>query len=598
MDGTAVIVRTLDGPVFSRVLRAGALKVMREQETLNRINVFPVRDADTGANLAATLQAAAARVGTACAEGIGDAARAAADGALEGARGNSGAIFAQFLHGLAGAVELRDHVDREQFAVAAGLGTDAAWSALQDPREGTIRSVLRAWSRELASRANEEEFAAMMHAGLVAARGALAETEHQLKVLAVNHVVDAGGQGFVYFLEGLMDALHGRSVQWEPTEAPARGLPPFSDPHEEVDDRYRFCSEALIAPRDDVLSREAVTAAVRGLGESLVVAGGERRLRVHLHTNEPQRFLAELATIATIERSKVDDMVLQQLAGRTATVALVTDSTSDLPEDEAFRLGLVKVPLTLTVGDGEFLDGVDITPEGFVARLQASAAVPRSSQPAVADFAATYRRLLEYREGVLSVHIAGAMSGTVRAARTAAREVDPGRVRVIDSCSVSVGAGLVLEAAGEAVAAGAGLDEAAAVAERAVADVRVFGTVTSLDFAVRGGRVSPRLARTLDRLRLAPIIVFDETGKAGKGGVALGFERALDGLVKRAVRFAGGAPARAMVVYTGVRADAYRVAGRLEDVLGGEVPVVRAGAVLTTHVGLGSVTVAVRRLPA
>jgi fatty acid-binding protein DegV len=106
------------------------------------------------------------------------------------------------------------------------------------------------------------------------------------------------------------------------------------------------------------------------------------------------------------------------------------------------------------------------------------------------------------------------------------------------------------------------------------------------------------MARTLKRLHLAPIIVFDETGKAGKGGAALGFDRALNALVKRALKFAGGAPARAMVVHSGDQAGADFVAARLAEHLGGEVPVVRAGAVLTTHVGVGAVSVAVRRLPA
>ena len=589
---------TLDGPAFSRAVRDGALAVMREQELLNRINVFPVHDSDTGANLAATLKAAAARLGTASAAGVGEAARVAADGALEGARGNSGAIFAQFLHGLAGGMAPHEQVDGVQFAAAAGLGTDSAYSALQEPREGTILSVLRAWSRELARRAHEDEFVEMMHGGLVAARVALSETEHQLKVLALNHVVDAGGQGFVYFLEGLLESLRGRSPQWVPAEAPAHGVPPFAAAHEEIDDRYRFCTEVLLAPDcGEQLSREDVVAAVAGLGDSLVVAGGEQRLRVHIHTNEPQRFIEAVAELGVLERSKIDDMVLQQLAGRESTVALVTDSTTDLPEEAAFKLGVVTVPLTLQLGEEEFLDGVDITPEGFVRRVSGSAFAPHSSQPAAQDFAETYRRLLEYRDGVVSVHIAGAMSGTVQAARAAAREVDAARVRVVDTCSVSVGAGLVLEAAGEAVAGGAGLAEVAAVAEQAARDVRVFGSPASLDFAVRGGRVSPRLARTLKRLHLAPIIVFDETGKAGKGGVALGFDRALDAIVKRAVRFAGGAPARAMVVHSGDPAGAAHVAAHLRAVLGGDVPVVRAGAVLTSHVGLGSVTVAIRRLP-
>jgi fatty acid-binding protein DegV len=124
----------------------------------------------------------------------------------------------------------------------------------------------------------------------------------------------------------------------------------------------------------------------------------------------------------------------------------------------------------------------------------------------------------------------------------------------------------------------------------------VFGAVASLDFAVRGGRLSPRLARTMGRLHLSPIITLDETGKAREAGVALGFDRALNAIVKRVVRHADGGPARAMVVHSGDEAGARFVAARLEEHLGGDVPVVRAGAVLTTHVGLGCVTAAVRRI--
>ncbi|HEY5168620.1 MAG TPA: DegV family protein, partial [Thermoleophilia bacterium] len=352
----------LSGEMFSRVVRAGALAVVREQEALNRINVFPVRDADTGANLAATLKAAASRLGSAAPDSVGDAARVAADGALDGARGNSGAIFAQFLHGLASSMERLRQADGPQFAAAAVSGTESAYSALQDPREGTILSVLRAWSRELTRRAHDEDLPDLMRSGLVAAREALAATPRQLEVLARSHVVDAGGQGFVFFLEGLIDSFTGNEPAWVPIEASPHGLPPFSGEHDEIDERFRFCTEALLTPRDGTsLSRDEVMVRSAGLGESLVVAGGEARLRVHIHTNAPQRFFAAVAELGHIERTKIDDMVLQQLACRTTALGLVTDSTTDLPEDESIELGMVAVPLTLTLGDEEYLDGVDIT---------------------------------------------------------------------------------------------------------------------------------------------------------------------------------------------------------------------------------------------
>jgi len=592
--------RTLNGTAFSRVLRAGALAVVREQESLNRINVFPVRDADTGANLAATLKAAAARLGSAAPEDVGTAARVAADGALDGARGNSGAIFAQFLHGLAAAMDEHAAVDVPEFAAAARRGAESAYTALADPREGTILTVLRVWAHELGRRETGEDFLESMHRALQAAREALANTPRQLEVLARSHVVDAGGQGFIYFVEGVVESLRGgREVAWAPSEAPPHGLPPFSDPHEAVDERFRYCSEALVVADDGAeVSRESLTAAVTSLGESLVVAGGGSRLRVHLHTNEPQRFLSTVAGFGKIVQSKVDDMVLQQLAGREASIAIVADSTTDLPEAEAFRLGVVSVPLTLSIGDEEYLDGVDVTLDGFIHKLQTTIGVPRSSQPAASDFAAMYERLLEYREGVVSIHIAGAMSGTVQSARSAAQRVDPERVRVIDSCSVSVGAGLLVRAVGEAIAAGASLDEVEELAERVKRDITIFGAVRSLDFAVRGGRISSRAARLVGALHLTPIITFDEAGKARKGGAAVGFDRSLVTMTKKALRFAGGRDAQAMIVHSGDVTAAEFVAARLREQLDADVAIVRAGAVLTTHVGLGTVAIAVRRAAA
>jgi len=120
------VLRTLNGRAFAQLLRAGTLMVIRERETLNRINVFPIADADTGVNLAATLKAAVARLGDESPEAVGDAARMAADAALDGARGSSGAIMAQFLDGLAAAFRDRACVDTREFAAAADTGAKAA----------------------------------------------------------------------------------------------------------------------------------------------------------------------------------------------------------------------------------------------------------------------------------------------------------------------------------------------------------------------------------------------------------------------------------------------------------------------------------------
>ena len=612
--------RVFGGHSFADSLRSGAYAVVKGQATLDRINVFPVADADTGANLAATLTAAAAGLGRTPPPGIGPAARMAADAALVGARGNSGAIFAQFLHGLAEGLHLKHDVGAREFAVAAAGGVDSAYLAVQDPREGTILTVLRAWAVELAASADRlPDFRELMAHALQAAQTALAATPSQLQVLARSRVVDAGGQGFVYFLEGMLDPLRGHrpgdAILLEALTFPAAyeeltGAPgahpggfiasgpagPARARGAVTDERFRFCAEAML--RGDRLDRAAIQQTVGRLGESLVLAGGSTHMRVHLHTNEPEVFRAALEALGTVENFKIDDMVAQQEAAKAATIALVTDSTVDLPEAAQLRSGMVMVPLTVSLGGKTYLDRVELSSSAFYRLLRQTGELPRTSQPNRADFRRVYEALLDSYESIVSVHLSPRMSGTVQSARAAAEDVDPRRVRVVDARHLSVGLGLVVEAAGEAIKGGASLDEAVAAAEHAARNTRVYGATPSLDFAVRGGRVSAKVARLAGLIELNPIILFDEEGAAHTDGAHLGFNRALRGLARRAVGFAAGQDARFAIAHADSPAAVAYVLQQMRKLLGPgqDIPMMESGAVLATHTGLGAIAVAVRRV--
>jgi len=591
------MVQMLTGPRLARALRAGALAVVREQESLNRINVFPVPDADTGSNLASTLRAAAAALSVPKGITVGQTARVAADAALDGARGNSGAILAQFLHGLAEEIGTRVHVSTRDFAAAVRRGVDAAHQALAQPVEGTILSVLREWGSAVEEHARSiPDFGELLGRSLVRARVALADTPRQLAVLARHNVVDAGAQGFVYFLEGISSFFRDRTAaNWRLSGLSIAPETPFAAAHADVDLTYRFCSEGLLS--GERLDRKAIAAAVAPLGGSLVVAGGGSRLRVHLHTNEPQRLFALLADHGVLERTKTDDMVLQQLASREAAIALVTDSGCDLPEALSHALGLVKVPLQLAFGDEVYTDGVDITPPQFYQRLASSPHPARTSQPAIGDFKAAFERLLETHESVLCLSLSSGLSGTYQAAAAAARLVDGARVRVVDTRQLSITLGLVVEAVGEAIAAGAGLDEAVAVAQTAARQTKLFATFPSLDNAARGGRVSPALARVARLTGLKPLLSLDDDGKAEKAGAHLGFAAALRGIVRRARRYAAGRPVRLLIAHANAVGAAEYLAERLCRTFGtSDIPLVNLAAVLAAHTGPGAVGLGVRRL--
>lgn len=593
------MVQILTGPRFARAIRAGALAVVREQEFLNRINVFPVSDADTGANLASTLRAAAAAMASRHTFSVGTMARTAADAALDGARGNSGAILAQFFYGVAEELGSRVHATTREFAAAVSRGAEAAHQALAQPVEGTILSVIREWAHAVQESAPTiHDFRELMDVTMTRARTALANTPKQLAILARHDVVDAGGQGFVFFLEGIQRFFADRAAaDWRRAGLSSTSATPFAAAHTDVDDRFRFCTEGLL--RGHRLDRKAVARAVAELGSSLVVAGGGSRVRAHIHTNEPQRFFAVLSTFGTLDTTKIDDMVLQQLAARKPRIAVVTDSSCDISETTALATHLVRVPLSVTIGETTYEDGVDITPLLFYRLQESSEVAARTSQPSAGAFKKTYQRLLEHHDGVVSVHLSSRLSGTYQAALNAAGQLDPARIRVVDSRQLCGSLGLVAEAAAQAAAAGAALDEVEQAARLAVEDVVIFTVIGSLESAARGGRVPVRAAKLVQALQIHPIItVRSSEGQARTVGFAVGLGRAMRALERKVHRFAGGRPQQITISHANAVGAAEYLAERLTRRFGlSEIPIVNAAIVLAAHVGAGSVAVSVRRAP-
>lgn len=278
-------------------------------------------------------------------------------------------------------------------------------------------------------------------------------------------------------------------------------------------------------------------------------------------------------------------------------IALVTDSTCDLPEAEIGRHHPVIVPLHFALGGQDYLDGVDMDRQTFYRRFRESGQVAQSSQPSAGEFVDVYRPLLAEYDAVVSVHISAKLSGVIESASLAAETLGLDRVRVVDSKHVSVGLGMVVQTAGEAIEAGADLDAVVAAAEAAAQATRVYGAVFDLEVAVKGGRVSAPAATLAGLMSLKPLIVFEKDGAAHIAGARLGQRKALQAITKKALDFSDGHRARMTVVH----ADGLEAAQLVKEHLAAklpeqDIPLVEAGPVITTHVGLGTVAVAVQRL--
>jgi hypothetical protein len=596
-----VAVRYLDGSRLRRSAAAAARWVSQRQENLNGINVFPVPDGDTGTNIAATLVAAAEGARRERGRALGPVSRALADGALFGACGNSGVILAQFLEGFASAVEGRKRAEGPGIADAVRRATDSAYGALAQPREGTILSVMRAWAERFGARANDDDLLAAFRDSLDTAREALARTPDQLKELARAGVVDAGAQGFVYFLEGILHFAEGRDTGTSTEAGSAEALDHATVEKAPEGIGFRWCTEVLL--EGEGLALDVVRDAVAPLGDSLVVAGSPRRIRVHVHTDDPDAVFAVAAVHGRVARTKADDMRAQHVARFAARerVAIVTDTSADIPEHDLQRLRIHTVPLRVLVGSAVYLDKQTLTPDEVYERLMQGERTVRTSQPPPGDYMALFRYLFEHYRSIAVVSLSGELSGTIQAARTAARAVD-GEIAIVDTRVASIAQGLVVREAAERALAGAELAEVVAAAEEARDRAWLVLGVPTTEYLMRGGRLRGWKAALVRRLGLVPILTLDArhgvprlSGLARQGHA---HARALD-RARRALRKETVPPARVWITHAGAPdvADAFR------EALSREAPraafeVVEVGPVVGAHTGPGAIGVAFLRTQA
>ncbi|GAB6280510.1 MAG: DegV family protein [Thermovirga sp.] len=586
-------IRTLDGPRLHRGFLAGARNIQARQEALNSMNVFPVPDGDTGTNLAATVQSVSDD--TVISRSVSETSASMADAALLGARGNSGLIFAQFLYGFSQGSVGKDEMDVGTFGKAVSAAIPYAREALSNPVEGTILTVMQDWAAEvdnLARRSND--FAHLLPGSLDVARRSLGETPLKLAVLARAGVVDAGAQGFVDFLEGIVSFLENGDLR---NFADHVRVPAISHIHEDFQDgepTHRFCTEALLS--GEKLDIGAIRKEMQPYGDSLIVGGHGTKVRVHIHTDTPDRLCFAIRKHGALKQQKADDMKRQVdvCRRRLHRVALLTDSTCDLPADFMDENQIHVVPLRLAFGESVFIDRVTISPDQFYTLLEESGVGPVSSQPTIADFERTYRFLLEHYDSVISLHISSKLSGTWNASRAAAERVG-GKIDVIDTRTASAPLGLLVMRAAMGLNDGKSHDEVVSQVNSGIPGARIFISLRTLKYMVRGGRLNPVKGFLAEMLNLKPIITVDEEGSARSFGQTRGWETNVDRIRKV---ISGMQEQDRIWNYCIVHAhspeSADMVASGLKGIVGREPAyTMDISPVLGAHSGIGSVAVGI-----
>ena len=521
-------IKYMDGIRLNRAIIAGARYLISRQDHLNKINVFPVPDGDTGTNMSFTMSS----ILEACIEEkqtrIDEFTRIVSEAAIDGARGNSGVLIAQFFVGFAEACEKQEKLDYNLLAKAFENASKSARDAMEDPKEGTILTIFQ----DLADTVNDcvnqglNDIYKIMKQGYKVSLKSLEETPQKLKILKKAGVVDAGAQGFVDFLTGMMNFIKNGSVKKIdlsnlsilPKESKSEG----HHLGEEIDINYRYCTECRI--KGSNIKKQDLRAQLKKNGDSLIVAGSKNTIHVHIHSNKPAQVFSLCEKFGNVDEQKADDMFHQQQLLDTKniekrSVAIVTDSAADF-EDE--NLNIYIVPLRYSFGSKGYIDKVSQTTSDFYNHLISSEYHPQTSQPTAGDFKKQYQFLASHYETIISLHLPKKLSGTYQSAKNASKQTPDSKITVIDINNASVANGLIVKYAAKLVKAGKTHEEVIKGINQAMEKTEVYVVLKDLDYAVKGGRVNSTKKMIAEFLNIKPIMTIKNDGTLGPTGIIWG----------------------------------------------------------------------------
>ncbi len=513
-------IRYLDGVRLKNAIIEASKVLENMKEKVDKINVFPIPDKDTGTNMSQTINPVSLENLISNNNSAGIISSELAEAALMGAQGYSGVILAQFFSGFAESIKDTLRLSTTTFANAVQKAKEKAYSALSNPTEGTILTVITDWANCIETKAKKtEDFTEILKTALQKAKISLAETPKKLDVLKKAGVVDAGALGFIHILEGIENFINNGKIIRH------KSIPSIKD------DKPIFADELL--------------------------------------------------------SSKVANK----------KVGIVTDSSCDLPEQFIKENPIHFIPLKLIFGEKTYLDKVEITPGEFYEKLVTSPVHPKTSQPAVADIKNVFERVLPLYEKIISIHVSGALSGTLQSIKMTAKMLGDKKDKItcIDGKNISGGLGLIIMEIIELINAKIPFAQIVEDTRKFVDNTHIFISLPTLKYLVKGGRVSKQKGIIGKILRLNPIISINKEGEIFPAGKALGNKAAMNKTLELIInkakiykRFKFG------VAHINAPEKAEWFANKLKEEFNitEEIPKLEAAPVLGVHAGPGTAGIA------
>ncbi|NLK64455.1 MAG: DAK2 domain-containing protein [Tissierellia bacterium] len=303
-----MLMKYIDNVRFKKMLLGAAVNLENNKTIVDSLNVFPVPDGDTGTNMNLTVQAAVKEINSLSESTITALSSAAANGSLMGARGNSGVILSQLFRGMSKGLIGANQIDCKTIAESLKSASDTAYKAVMRPVEGTMLTVARETAEKaMATYAEYEDVISFFESLIKQAKDTLARTPEMLSVLKQADVVDAGGKGLIFLLEGALAALKGAEIKQEIKEEAVIDteveLDEFSSEDEII---FTYCTEFII--KNPKKTAEEFLSKIYDKGDSIVCVGNENIIKTHIHTNNPGQILAIAVKYGELTDIKIDNM--------------------------------------------------------------------------------------------------------------------------------------------------------------------------------------------------------------------------------------------------------------------------------------------------
>jgi len=470
-------------------LALGYERIVAWADILDRINVYPVPDGDTGRNLVITLGAC---------RNINEDPDSLSREILLSARGNSGNIVAGFLAGFLTCKDL------SSLPMSAEAGRNLAYQAVPSPQQGTMISLFDTLATSL-KKTPPEETGIWVEAVIHDMEETVRNTREQLPELKKAGVVDAGALGMLVFFDPLLNTLAGRAVR--PSLFMDNLKDSFNLSGSWQDRKYQgYCLDVLLKIEHE--EREVVKH-IMDVGESVVAMPNGKCLKVHLHATDRERTRQDLTAIGAILSWAEDDLAEQTFRfsepRKNQTIHIMTDAAGSMTRDLAQRLGITLLNSYIAVGN-RFLPETYVDPSQFFAAMKAGAKVS-TSQASVAERHECYNNVMKFYDRVLYLCVGSFYTGNYDVAIKWKSENDPeDRMTIIDTGIASGKLGLVARAVAELSLTGSNPLKVIAFAREVIQNVQEYIFLDRLQFLAAGGRISKTSAFFGDVLHIKPIV--------------------------------------------------------------------------------------------